>query len=505
MIGVDIIKKIRQMRINDGLPIREIVRKTGVSRNTIRKYLRDSEAKTSYCREVVHAPVRTGVEELVEQWVVEDSVKKKKERRTAWRIYDILKAQHKFDGSYESVARIVRDVKQKLGQGRKEAFIPLYFSAGEAFQFDWSDVHAYINRELYTLQMAAVILCHSRKFYPRVYYCQKQELMLDAHRRAFEYFGGTCKRGIYDNLTTAVKKILKGKSRSLQDRFARMCCHYLFEPEFCNPAKGNEKGRVENLMGTIKRNFFTPVPSFATLEELNSSLLSFAVSYSRSGQHPDFKDKTRHEVFESEREFLVSLPKHGFDCSRISDAVVSPSCTVAFDMNKYSVPSEHVGKTVTVKGYAEEVSVIWNGSEIARHLRSFLKDHLVFDPVHYLDLLVKKPNAYKDGMPFKGWLPAVFETYRRMLQSRMEHPDRYFAQTLLLLKEWPLKDVTRALARVLELGLVGDSYILAILRRENEPTLVREEIAVGAHLAGYKALQKSSQFYDMVLRKGGRS
>lgn len=272
MTGVDKIAEVRYLKRVKGLSIKEIVRRVKLARNTVRKILRSQKTQFEYNREE-DRPISEKIKTLVEQWVTEDQLVKKKNRRTANRMYDILTNELEYEASYRTVARAVQEAKEKLKIESKEAYIPLEFEPGDAFQFDWGEVTAYIGKQLVVLQLGVVELCYSRYFYARCYPCQKQELMLDIQRRAFEHFGGVCKRGIYDNLKTAVKKILRGGHRNLQERFILFHSHYLYQPEFCNPASGNEKGRVESLIGYIRRNFFTPVPQFESIEELNSRLM----------------------------------------------------------------------------------------------------------------------------------------------------------------------------------------------------------------------------------------
>lgn len=502
MTGVDKIKEVRQLKYVNGLPIREISRQVHLSRNTIRKILRSDATKFTYQRANANQPVTGQIISTLENWIKEDLQKKKKHRRTAWRMYEILRAEYGYGGSYESIARCVREIKQKVIKEDKEVFIPLVFEPGEAFQFDWGEVQAYILGKLLTLQLGVVELCHSRHFYPRTYPCQKQELLLDVHRRAFEFFGGVCKRGIYDNLKTAVKAILRGKHRNLQERFVQLCSHYLFEPEFCNPARGNEKGRVENVIGTIKRNFFMPIPHFDSIEELNERLLSFAISHSRAKKHPEMVAKTRYEVYEEEKEVLIQLPGYGFDCCRTNMAVVSPCSTVFFDNNRYSVPAEYAGKTVLVKGYAHEIVISCEGKEIARHKRAYGYNHQTLDPYHYLSVLSRKPGAIRDGLPFKNWqLPEVFLEYRRLLNDKYPDGDIYFAKTLILLKDWPIKEVASAINKAIGLGVLGDSYILTLLRQGRDFPREQVDILIRVELARYSAKQRNLGDYDEILRR----
>lgn len=503
MTGVEKIAEIRELKAHTDQSIRGIARTTGRSRNTIRKIIRSGLTEFTYKkRELQPCPVTGSIREIIEEWIKEDKDKKKKHRRKAERIYDILITQYNYTGSYESIAKCVRDIKKELLIRTAPAYIPLVFYAGDAFQFDWGEMPVYIGNELKTVYFAVIQLCHSRHFYVRAYLCQKQELMLDAHRRAFEHFGGCCKRGIYDNLKSAVKKILSGKHRNLQEKFVKFCSHYIYKPEFCNPASGNEKGRVENLIGVIERNFFIPIPHFNSIEELNDRLENFSITHSSTTEHPEITGKSRYEVFEEERKVLVQLPYYGFECYRERIPVVSPCCLVNYDNNKYSAPSEYVGRAVVVKGYAEEVTISYGGNEKARHIRSFEKNKYILNPLHYLKILQMKPGALNDGLPFQNWkLPEVFNRYRAILTERYEDGDKYFVKVLILLLTWTQEEVASAIEQAIKLGVYGDGGILSIIKRNREfPVNESTDIEVKLELSKYSARQRPLSDYDEILR-----
>lgn len=502
MLRVDKIQEVRQLKYVNGLSIKEIVRRANLSRGTVRKILRSNLTKFTYQRTVVSLPVTGPIRSKLEEWIKEDQQKRRRQRRTAWRMYDILGSEHGYTGSYESIAKSVREISEKVCAENHEVYIPLIFDPGEAFQFDWGETEAYIDGNLRKIHFGVVILCYSRHFYVRAYYCQKQELLLDVQRRAFDFFGGVCRRGIYDNLKTAVKKLLKGHHRNLQDKFVMFCSHYLFGSDFCSPAKGNEKGRVENMVGVIKHNFFTPTPHFKSLEELNERLFTFAVSYSRSREHPEVSGKTRYDIFEEEKKSLVQLPPYGFECCSATINSVSKCSTVFFDNNRYSVPVEYAGKGVLVKGFGAEVVISYGGTEIARHPRTFAKKQQIFNPYHYLSELYRKPGAIKNGLPFRNWhLPEVFLHYRKLLNEKYpQDGDVYFARTLILLRDWPIKEVADAVSNAVTRGVLGDSYILAMLRHGNGPPPNDSDMLVRADLARYSARQRPPSDYDRILR-----
>ena len=499
-MSVKQIKEVRMMR-QEGLPIRDICRKAGISRNTVRKILRGELARFSYHRQTANQPAQNPIKEIIESWIKQDSLEGRKYRRTAKRMYSELRGdKYGYRGSYASVLRCFQEARSRLNKNPAEVFIPLDFGPGEAAQFDWGEVKAVVGGQLTVLNIGAMQLCKSRKSYARAYPSQKQELLFDIHRRAFEHFGGVPRRVIYDNLKTAVKKILKGNHRKLQERFVEFSSLYLYQADFCNPARGNEKGRIENLVGFIRENFFVPIPKFTTLEELNDRLLSFLISVARTKIHPESPDKTRHDVYEEEKGSLIPLPAHGYECCRVTHAAVTSYSTIHFETNQYSVPGEYVSKTVQVKGYADEVVVSFNGAEISRHRRLYSFKQQSLNPYHYLEALSRKPRAFADGLPFKEWqLPEVFQQYRRMLKEKFEDGDRYFVRTLLLVKDWPIMEVAEAIRQAIVAHALGDSCVLIILRRMRQPAYEPVLVDIRADLARYKAQQPPLSRYDEVL------
>ena len=220
-----------------------------------------------------------------------------------------------------------------------DAYVPLSFAPGEAYQFDWSHEVVLINGATVIVKVAHVRLCHSRMLFVRAYPRETQEMVFDAHDRAFAFFKGACTRGIYDNMKTAVETIFVGKERAYNRRFLQMCGHYLVEPVACTPASGWEKGQVENQVGLVRERFFTPRLRVKSYEELNAWLLDQCIAYAKAHRHPEFRDRTVWEVFEAERPSLVPYAGR-FDGFHAVPASVSKTCLVRFDNNRYSVAAE---------------------------------------------------------------------------------------------------------------------------------------------------------------------
>ena len=265
---------IRRWALREQLSIREIARRTGLSRNTIKKYLRAGAAEPRYAKRISPSKLDPFADKL-SGWLKSEAIKSRKQRRTLKQMHADLVLLG-FDGSYNRVAAFARawtaqrhEAEQTTGRG---TFVPLTFGAGEAFQFDWSEAWAVIGGERTKLQGAHFKLSHSRAFLLRAYPLQTYETLFDAHNHAFEVLGGVPRRGIYDNMRTAVDKVRRGKERDINARFQAMVSHYLFEVEFCNPASGWEKGQVEKNVRDARHRLWQPTPVFPTLDALNDWL-----------------------------------------------------------------------------------------------------------------------------------------------------------------------------------------------------------------------------------------
>jgi hypothetical protein len=318
------------------------------------------------------------------------------------------------------------------------------------------------------VKVAHVRLCHSRMLFVRAYPRETQEMVFDAHDRAFAFFKGACTRGIYDNMKTAVEAIFIGKDRLYNRRFLQMCSHYLVEPVACTPASGWEKGQVENQVGLVRERFFTPRLRVKSYDELNAWLMDQAVAYAKAHRHPEFKDRTVWQMFEAERKSLVPYPGR-FDGFHAVPASVSRTCLVRFDNNRYSVAASAVGRPVEVRAYAERIEIRQDGRVVGEHPRSFGRDRTISDPWHYVPVLARKPGALRNGIPFKDWvLPAGLERVRRKLTDAADG-DRQFVDILTAVLSDGLPAVEAACQEALGQGVHSADVILNILTRRREP------------------------------------
>ena len=468
MLVVETIARIRREYFVKGKPIKEIVRDVKVSRNTVRKVIRSQATAFTYDRRVQPMPKLGPWTAELERMLEANETKSKRERLTLLRICEALEGLG-YGGGYDAVRRYAKAWRWRRSASAAQAYVPLVFSPGEAYQFDWSHEYVVLAGVTTKVKVAHVRLCHSRMFFVRAYPRESQEMVFDAHDRAFRLFQGACQRGIYDNMKTAVQTVLIGKERAFNRRFLQMCGHYLVEPTACTPGAGWEKGQVENQVGTIRGRFFTPRLRFKTYDELNAWLLDQCVAYARRHPHPTFKDKTVWQVFEEERPSLVAY-RGPFDGFHAVPASVSKTCLVRFDSNKYSVAARAVGRPVEVYAYAERIVIRQDGEVVAEHARRFGRDQTLYDPWHYVPVLARKPGALRNGAPFKDWaLPGALGRVRVRLAGH-DDGDRQMVEILTAVLADGLAAVEAACAEALAGGVCSADVVLNILNRRRQPS-----------------------------------
>jgi transposase len=498
MLIVETVGRIRRERLVKGKPIKEIARELKISRNTVRKVLRSEKTSFSYER-AVQPRLRLGRWKAdLERMLTENVEKAARERLTLIRLFEALRALG-YEGGYDAVRRYARSWSRGHAAQTAAVFVPLSFAPGEAYQFDWSHEIVVMNGVTVTVKVAHLRLCHSRMPFVRAYPRETQEMVFDAHDRAFAFFKGTCTRGIYDNMKTAVDAIFVGKDRQYNRRFLQMCAHHLVDPVACTPASGWEKGQVENQVGLVRERFFTPRLRIKTYDELNAWLTDKSISYAKQHPHPERPEQTVWEVFEEERPKLV--PYRGrFDGFHALPASVSKTCLVRFDNNKYSVNASAVGRPVDIHAYADRVAIRQDGRIVAEHARCYGRGETVYDPWHYVPVLARKPGALRNGAPFKHWvLPAALERVRRKLAGS-DDGDRQMVAILSAVLTDGLPAVEAACAQATSEGVHSSDVIINILARRRDagpaatilaPDALRLHHAPAADCARYDQLRST--------------
>jgi transposase len=467
MLVVETIAKIRRAFFVQKKSIKAICRDLGVSRKVVRKVVRSGSTEFRYQRKDQPLPKIGPWRDTLDQLLLANEAKGSRERLTLIRIYEELRGRG-YGGSYDAVRRYAARWAKDRGQATAAAYVPLSFAPGEAYQFDWSHEIVVLNGVTVTVKVAHVRLCHSRMLFVRAYPRETQEMVFDAHDRAFALFKGTCGRGIYDNMKTAVEAVFIGKNRLYNRRFLQMCSHYLVEPVACTPASGWEKGQVENQVGLVRERFFTPRLRFKSYDELNAWLTDKCIAYAKAHPHPELTGQTIWQAFEAERQKLVPYAGR-FDGFHAVPASVSKTCLVRFDNNKYSVAASAVGRPVEVQAYADRIVIRQDGRIVGEHARAFGRGETIYDPWHYVPVLARKPGALRNGAPFKDWvLPAAMERIRRKLAGA-DDGNRQMVDILTAVITDGLPAVEAACAEAMAQGVHSADVVLNILSRQRNP------------------------------------
>ena len=461
MLIVETIAKIRRMYHIQHKGFKTIARELSLSKNTVKKIIRLDLIKQVYTRKVQPHKVLGPYRERLEARLEDDRSEPVRRRRTAKKLCEELRTEG-YAGSYEAVNNYVSGWKLNRDELSRQSFVPLKFAPGEAFQFDWSEEEIKLAGEMVRIKVAHIRLCHSRFFLIVAYRNEQQEMVMDAHDKAFKFFAGSCLQGIYDNMKTAVTKIGKGKERTFNNRFKELASHHLFEPVACTPRSGWEKGQVEKQVCTSRRNFFTPLVQVNTLDELNQQLEQGCVDWAKKTRHPEKKEETVWSVYEEEKQRLVPY-QSAFNGYKLVPTSVSSTCMVEVNTNSYSVDCHYVRKAVEVRVYAKRVTVYYGDTLIAEHDRTFKRHQKIYNPWHYVPILERKPGALRHGAPFNGWqLPDGLKQVREKL-SRHADGDKQFIKLLLEVKNAGLAAVNTACEKALAQGISQAGIIIDYL------------------------------------------
>ena len=461
---------VLRMHHREKKSVREIVRATSLSRNTVRKYLRTDKAEPPQYRRGSVATKLTPFVEAVKMALLADARRPRKERRTAKALLKQI-ALEGYEGGYSRLTDFIRDWRaQQGGVAIGKAFVPLAFELGEAFQFDWSDEALVIGGMYRKLQVSHMKLCASRAFWLVAYPSQGHEMLFDAHTRSFAALGGVARRGIYDNMKTAVDKVHKGKGRTVNARFAVMCAHYLYDPDFCNVASGWEKGVVEKNVQDSRRRIWIDAREqrFADMDALNAWLGERCRALWQEVKHPEHRQFSVAEMLEHERGQLMPMPA-AFDGYVQEVARVSSTCLVSVARNRYSVPCELAGQMVSTRLYPRRVKIVADDIIVADHERLTNKGKTRYDWMHYVPLVQRKPGALRNGAPFAD-LPQALQRLRHGL-LRESGGDRVMAKVLALVPTAGLEAVLVAVELALESGppsgRVSIEHVINVLARLN--------------------------------------
>ena len=466
MKPVELYARVRHACHVEGLSQREAARRFGLDPKTVAKMLRHA-VPPGYRRSKPPArPKLDGFTATIDQILMADRSAPSKQRHTAKRIYERLRAEHGFAGGYT----IVKDYLREQHARSQEVFIPLAHPPGHA-QADFGEAVAVIGGVRQKIHFFCLDLPHSDAGFVKAYPAERIEAFLDGHNAAFAFLGGVPQSILYDNTKLAVGRILGDGKRQRTRAFAELQSHYLFLDRFGRPGKGNDKGKVEGLVDYARRNFLVPVPVVPSFAVLNAHLEQRCLE--RLDHRVRGHEESIGERLVRDLSALQPRPPTAYEACERKPARVSARSLVRYDRNDYSVPTAYGHRPVLVKGYVEEVVIACGAAIIARHPRCYGREEFIFDPLHYLALLEQKIGALDQAAPLQGWeLPEAFGTLHGLLEARMgKAGKREYVQVLRLLESFRLEDVEAAVHQALRLGTIGFDAIkhLVLCRIERRP------------------------------------
>lgn len=499
MKQVDLYGRVRHSVLIEGISQREAARIFGIDPRTVAKMLAFSVPPGYRRRQRVCRPKLDAFTGIIDQILEADKLVPKKQRHTSKRVFERLRDDHNFIGGITIVKDYIFTAKQR----QQEMFIPLTHPPGHA-QADFGEALAVIGGVEQKIHFLVMDLPHSDACFLKAYPAETTEAFCDAHVAAFAFFGGVPVSILYDNTRIAVARILGDGTRKRTRAFSELVSHYLFEDRFGRPGKGNDKGKVEGMVGYTRRNFMVPKPRFASFDDLNAHLAG------RCCKRMDDKLRghkgTIGERFEADAERLQPLPAVPYDACDKQSVRVSSLSLVRYRSNDYSVPTAYGHQEVLVRGYVHEVVIACGAEVIARHIRSWEKEDYIYDPLHYLALIEQKTNALDQATPLADWeLPEVFLILRRLMEARMgKKGKREFVQVLRLLETFRIVDVEAGIQSALERGTIGFDAVkhLVLCRIERRPP--RLDMTVYPYLPKAHVAVTSPGDY-MALLSGGQS
>jgi transposase len=474
---------IRKKHLVEGWSIRRISRQLDLARQTVRKAVVSPEPPRYRLSRPRPCPIMGPYGEVIRRWLAQDAHAPPKQRHTGKRIYDRLVSEYGFAGAESSVRRVVARLRPK----QPEVFIPLGAAFGQQAQVDWGQAQVCIAGTPVVAHLFCLRLRASGAPFAWAAPTEKLEAFLEGHRRAFEWLGGVPAECVYDNLKTAVVRILAGPAREEQTVFASLRACYLFDSLFCRPGEGHEKGSVENLVGYVRRNALVPVPDFASWDALNAHLLAWS----------EHECQRLGDRWQQERVALRPLPPRPFDCAVTRLVSVSSTSLVQVDRNRYSVPCRYVGRTLRLARSTERVTV-WDGeTAVAEHSRCYQRGETILVLEHYLPVLARKPHAAMHAAVV-AQMPPIYAAVRDRLCQRRRDGYRDFAAILLLHQEFAAETVQAALEEAWGRDCLDPNAVRQLLLNRTAPPPIIP-LPLPAVLAELRVTPPDLGRYDQLL------
>lgn len=470
---MELYRRVRLACHVQGLSQREASRHFGISRASISKMLQHSEPPGYRRTAEVRRPKLNGFTGIIDSILESDRLVHRKQRHTAKRIHERLRDEYGFQGGYTTIKDYVRSHRRT----NREVFVPLSHAPGHG-QADFGEAQVIIGGVQQKAHFFVLDLPHSDACYVRAYPRATTEVWLDGHNHAFAFFGAVPQSIVYDNDRCLVSKIMPDGSRKRTDSFSGFLSHYLIRDRYGRPGKGNDKGKVEGMVGYMRRTFMVPIPSFASFKAFNDYLEEACIKR-QSDVLPAHKNSIK-ERLQTDLAAMQGLPTAPFDACHKQAGRVTSLSLVRYKGNDYSVPVAYGHREVWIRGYVSEVMIGCAGEIIARHERSYDQGDMIFNPLHYLPLIERKIASLDQAAPLEGWdLPEEILKLRRLLEARMgKAGSREYVQVLRLLDTTDMETLTAAVRDALRLGAIGYDAIkhLVLCRIEQRPARLDLEL-----------------------------
>jgi len=483
---------VRRAVLVEGISKREACRRFGLSWGALQRMLTHSSPpgyqRVARVDRPVIGPWLGRLAELLEA----NRSLPRKQRYTVKRMWEVL-GEEGFAGGYTTVKDAVRQIRK---QAPREVYMPLTHPPGEA-QVDFGYALARIGGTLRKVAFFVMSLVHSDAMFVMAFPRECTESFLEAHVAAFAFFGFVPGRITYDNTKVAVAQILGPHERRLTTAFGRLVSHFLFETHFCRVRRANEKGVVEGSVRYSRLNFFVPVPDVDDFAELNAYLLTCCES--DLCRRLRGKTLSKQQLLEEDKVAGLTIPPDRFDPRRLVSTTATSEALVRFDTNDYSVPVEHAHKPVVLRASTTRVFLYRGGDQIARHERCWEREKQVFDPLHYLSLLERKPGSLDHARPLANWnLPEAFAALRRRLEARRPDGTREYIRVLLLMREYSPAHVALAVRHALRWTAPTADAIKQLLIPVDRPDLKTFRLVGREHLAGVTVAATNLQAYGRL-------
>ena len=507
---VEQFEQIRRDREREALSIRDLARRHGVHRRTVRQALA-SPLPPPRKRPVGRPAPKLGPYRLlIDAWLIADREAPRKQRHTARRVWQRLVDEHGVEVSERQVSRYVRVRRRELGDPVDEVFVPQVHEPGIEAEVDWGEAEVEIAGQRRTVYLFVMRACFSGAAFVIAFERASQQAFLEAHVEAFGFFGGTFALIRYDNLRSAVKQVLRGRRRVEQDRFVALRSHYLFESTFTRRGKqgAHEKGGVEGEVGRFRRRYLVPVPKVGSLKELNDLLEDGC--FAELERRIAGRDESVREALRAEMRILRPLPVEEFDTAEPASPRVDAKALVTIRQNRYSVPVALVGLRVAARIGAREIVISHQGRPVARHPRLHGRYQTAARLDHYLECLQRKPGALKGSLPLRqerehGRWPRCFDELWQQIEDRYGASEAasQMVDVLLLCRELGPDRVELAVRGALAAG-AHDGRAVALLARKSERPTQPPLFELPERLAATVRPEPTLRDYDALLSQGVR-